>query len=82
MKRKINYKIVESMTSDDVRWEYEHSDLYKTREDAIGDCLVIAQELRQLGHDISSVTVQQLDDCCCIFTDESANVRYYVFEEM
>lgn len=82
MKRKTNYKIVESMASDDVRWEFEHLELYKTREDAIGELLVKAQELKQLGHHISSVTIEQLDDCNCILTDESANVRYYVFEEM
>ena len=82
MKRKTNYKIVETMTSDDARWEYKHLELYKTREDAIGELLVKAQELKQLGHHISSVTIEQLDDCNCILIDESANIRYYVFEEM
>lgn len=82
MKRKTNYKIVETMTSDDLRWEYEHLELYKTREDAIGELLVKAQELKQLGRHISSVTIEQLDDCNCILIDESANIRYYVFEEM
>lgn len=82
MKRKINYIIVETMTSDDVRWEYKHPELYKTREDAIGELLVKAQELKQLGHHISSVTIEQLDDCHCILIDESANIRYYVFEKM
>lgn len=82
MKRKTNYIIVETVASDDARWEYKYPELYKTREDAIGELLVKAQELKQLGHHISSVTIEQLDDCNCILIDESANIRYYVFEEM
>lgn len=64
----------------EIQWRYTHPERYKTRDEALEEVLSKMYELRNLGHYIKSVDIDLLKEAFWIFTDESSNTEYYVFE--